>query len=279
MTLPDEIERVALLGWHLYPASTRTKAACFKGATDAATHDLDRLAGWAAEYPGCNWRVVVGPSQLWALDVDAAGDDHAADGIAALKALIATNGPLPPKPTTRSGGGGSAIFFRHNGEPISGNTGTPAPGIDPRRGRLSITIPPSIHIRSRLRYRWLLAPWDVGPPDAPQWLLDAVRPPPEPQRPYDPSVTTDTRARRALMRAMDRISTAPSGAANDTLNRQAYQVARHVAARVISEQEAVECLFAAAQQRAIPYREAKATIQSAFRSGFMKPLEAAWASR
>ena len=276
MTLPPEIERVALLGWHLYPASTHTKAACFKSATDAATYDLDQLAKWSQEYPHCNWRVVVGPSKLWALDIDAPGPDHAADGIAAIRALIAANAPLPPKPTTRSGGGGSAIFFRHNGEPIAGKTGTPAPGIDPRRGRLSITIPPSIHIRSRRPYRWLVAPWDVDAPTAPQWLLDAVRPTPEPARTYDPEVTTDARARRVLMRAMDRISTAPQGTANDTLNRAAYQVARHVAARVMSEQEAIEALFAAAQARAIPFREAKATIQSAFRSGFQRPLEAAW---
>lgn len=165
MRLHPDIERVALLGWHLYPTSMRTKAACLRGATDAATCDLDQIERWSREFPGCNWRVVFGPSGLWGLDCDVP-PGHAHDGIANLNALVKLHGPLPARPQARSGGGGLALFFRNDGEPIIGEAGHPALGIDPRRGRQSQTIPPlaiiapvsriggsSLHGKSMLRRR------------------------------------------------------------------------------------------------------------------------------
>ena len=135
MTLHPDIERLALLGWRLYPASQYSRAACIKNAADLATPDLDQLSRWSREFPGCGWRVVMQGSGIWALDVDVPSSDHAADGMAALAPLVAAHAPLPPRPTARSGGGGCALLFRHNGEPISGKTGTPTPGLDPRRER------------------------------------------------------------------------------------------------------------------------------------------------
>jgi hypothetical protein len=233
---------------------------------------LDTLAEWAREFSDCNWRVVMGPSNLWGLDIDAAGAEHKADGIAAFADLAKAYAPLPRQPRTRSGGGGLALFFRGTDQPISGKTGTPAPGIDPRRGGLSVTIPPSIHHTTGVRYRWITAPWDVAPPVAPDWLLRLVRPPPEPAR-QDVDIVTSSAATRALIKAMAAIRDAPSGAANDTLNRRAHYVARCVAGGALSEEEAVNALYAAALDRRIPAREAIATLKSAFRSGRARPLE------
>jgi len=177
--IPPELEAVARLGWAVFPASQYSKASCFSGAHDAATSDLDIIAAWCRRFPGCNWRVAFGLSRLWGFDVDTPGPDHKADGISAMRDLVARYGGLPECPTTRSGGGGYAIFFRHSGEPIIGKTGHPAPGIDPRRGRQSVTIPPSIHTTTMRPYVWLRPPWATDAPEAPQWLLEAVRPPPE----------------------------------------------------------------------------------------------------
>ena len=145
MDLHPDVERLALLGWRLHPASRYSRAACIKNAADLATRDLAQLARWSREFPDCCWRVVMEGSGIWALDVDVPGEDHKADGVAALVSLVAMHGPIPPRPTTRSGGGGCALFFRHSGEPISGKTGTPVAGLDPRRGRLAIALPPSVH--------------------------------------------------------------------------------------------------------------------------------------
>ena len=178
MNLHPAIERLGLLGWRLYPVSQFNRAACIKQAADLATHDLDQLARWSNEFPRCGWSVVMQGSGIWALDVDVPSEDHAADGMKALADLMAEHGALPPCPTTRSGGGGSALFFWHGGEPISGKTGTPSPGLDPRRGRLAVTVPPSIHHRTRRPYRWIVPPWELSPPPAPTWLLRLVAPPP-----------------------------------------------------------------------------------------------------
>jgi hypothetical protein len=202
------------------------------------------------------------------LDIDAPGEDHAADGIAAMRDLTTQHGPLPLCPATRSGGGGYAVFFRHAGEPIIGKTGHPAPGIDPRRGRQSVTIPPSIHLTTKRPYVWLRPPWQVNAPAAPDWLLHAVRPPPEPPRSAIPDLTDGDKARRyavaALRRAIGRVATAPAGSANDTLNRESFSLAKFLG--VVSEAEIRECLLAGARARAIPIREALATINSGLRS-------------
>jgi hypothetical protein len=264
--IPDGIERLALLGWRMHPAvnAPGSRAACFPDATDASTHDLDTLAGWARKYPGCNWRVVMEGSGIWALDLDVHPGE--ANGIEAMQRLVKQYGPLPPRPTIRSGGGGLVIFFRHNGEPIIGKGGVPAPGIDPRRGRLSVTLPPSYHHRTRWPYKWLVAPWDISPPDAPQWLLDAVKPPPEPPAPAFDRQPDGKSETRILDWAISRVQTAPSGAGNSTLNGQAFFVGRYIAQGIISSQSAYAALMTAARARKIPAHEARATIQSGFRA-------------
>lgn len=268
--IPDDIERVALLGWHVFPASSASKAGAFKGAHLAATCDLNIIARWCEEYRRCNWRLVFGPSRLWGLDVDAAGATHQADGIAALRTLTEQNGPLPARPMTRSGGGGYALFFAHNGEKIAGKSGTPAPGIDPRRGMLSVTIPPSIHTVTRKPYRWLVKPWEVNPPTAPDWLLKLVEPPPEPSYATAPIDTTD-QARRRLYRAAMAVLDAAEGQRNDVLNRRSYQIGRMIGAGLLGEDEATNALYGAARQIGLDHSEIQATIKSGINSGRRSP--------
>ena len=189
---------------------------------------------WSREFPGCNWRMVCEGSGVWGLDVDAPSEDHAADGVAALASLVKQHGPIPPRPMTRSGGGGYALFFRHRGEPIHGATGWPVPGIDPRRGRLSVTVPPSIHIRTRRPYAWVVAPWELSPPDAPGWLLKAVAPPPDACLRGLSRVTSPTPIQHAagIMPKLHcgtrsaALPSAPGGQRNDILNRQTFSLAR-----------------------------------------------------
>ncbi len=268
MVIPEEIERVALLGWHVYPASSTSRAACFKGASDQATSDLDVVARWCGEYPRCNWRVVFGPSRLWGIDLDV--PPHHEDGLSAFKAIAAEHPKMPPHPVMQTGSGGIGLFFDWSGEPIIGRSGHPAPGIDPRRGRLSQTIPPSIHITVGQPYRWLVPPWQVSPPKAPAWLLDLMAPPPPPPARPRPELVGDEKRRRyavaALRNAIETVATAPAGQANDTLNRQTYQMARFLAEGSLTEAEITDCLMSAARVRAIPMREAMATIGSGLRA-------------
>ncbi len=272
MTLHPDVERLALLGWRLHPGSQYSRTACIKNAADAATHDLDQLAQWSGEFPGCGWRVVMQGSGIWALDVDVPSPDHAADGMKALRDLAAAHGPIPPRPMTRSGGGGCALFFRHDGEPIAGATGTPSPGLDPRRGRLTVTVPPSIHPRTRRPYRWIVAPWDLAPPPAPAWLLRLVAPPPAPAMPDRPGRLQDggEKPRRyavaALRHAVERVALAQQGTRNDTLNREAYAMTRFVSDGALAPSEIATALAYAGRQAGLEPAQIKGTLASALRA-------------
>lgn len=272
MTLHPDVERLALLGWRLHPASRFSRASCIRRAADLATCDLDCLARWSAEFPDCNWRVVMAGSSIWALDVDAPGPHHGADGIKALAALVAVHGPIPPRPATRSGGGGCALFFLHRGEPIAGATGTPCPGIDPRRGRLTVTIPPSIHHRTRMRYRWITPPWEIAAPPAPDWLLQLVAPLPKSPLPAPHPVANTGQPGRfyaigALRRAVEQVATAPDGQRNDTLNRAAWSLSRFIADGLLTPPEIAEALAHASQVAGLERREVVRTLSSALAAG------------
>jgi len=277
IALHPDVERLALLGWRLHPVSRWSRAACIKDAADRATSDLDQLARWANDFPGCGWRVVMEGSGIWALDIDVPSADHAADGMKALVELVAMHGSLPPRPTTRSGGGGLALFFQHNGEAISGRTGTPVPGLDPRRGALAVTVPPSIHPRTGRSYRWIVAPWDLTPPPAPAWLLRLVAPPPAPamsdvpKRLQDGGSTPRRYAVAALRRAVERVATARQGTRNDALNQQAFAMARFIRDNALDPSEVALALTCAAREAGLHPPEIEQTLASALRAGRGRP--------
>lgn len=268
--IPPDLYRVARLGWHVYPVRRGSRAACFRGAVDAATCNTDTIGTWCARWPGCGWRVVTGPSGLFALDVDRPGT-HAADGVAALAALVRQHGPLPPRPMTRTGGsGGAVLFFRHCGEALRGQSGCPAPGLDPHRGRQAVTIPPAIHAATGGAYTWRIPPWQVPPPPIPSWLarllapIDNTLPPP-------PRHVDSARAQGALVRALHAICDAPVGTANTTLNARAYALGRWCGAGLLDMATARDTLLHAAARRRIPVAEARATVRSGLNAGQRNP--------
>jgi hypothetical protein len=265
MKLPTCVENLALLGWKIHPCYSGSRASCFIGANDQSTSDLDILGKWSREFPGCNWRVRMEGSGIFALDLDVPGGEHKHDGIAAMASLVSIHGILPRRPTIRTGGGGLVIFFRYNGEVIRGDAGCPLPGIDPRRGRLTVTIPPSSHHRTRKPYIWLTPPWEVSPPDCPPWLSSLLAPPPA--QPYvDRDKTKSSPAADLIMsRALTAISRAQQGTRNACLNRWAFILALRVNAGELSESEACDGLMRAGAQAGMSIPESRATISSAFR--------------
>jgi hypothetical protein len=273
VTLHPDVERLACLGWRLHPASRTSRAACFEDAADLATYDLTQLEQWARKYPRCAWRVVMEGSRIWALDLDVPGPDHDHDGVAAFKDLVKEHGPVPPRPTIRTGSGGLVLFFRHNGESIIGKTGTPCPGIDPRRGRLTVTVPPSQHIRTGLAYRWMITPWDLEPPPAPGWLLRLVAPPVQkPLPPSRPLHGSNDRQRiyavAALRHGVERAAAAPSGQRNHTLNQEVFSLCRRfVPDSLLTPQEIADAMAHAGVAAGLDRREVEQTLVSALKAG------------
>jgi hypothetical protein len=271
LNLHPDLERVALLGWRLTPVWAN-RAGCFKGYIDAATHDLDQIERWQHEYRGCNWSVIPDGSSVWALDVDVPSADHEADGWSAFLAMQERHGALPAAPHGRSGGGGHLFVFKDAGHPIKCESGWPQPGFDPRARRVQFTIAPSLHGRTRRPYTWQVAPWEVAPPVAPQWLLNAVAPPPERARPARPSIPTTDSASRALARAVDTVIGALPGRRNSTLNRAAYIAGGFAGAGVLGERDAVVALYAAGRHIGLADAECRVTIRSGFEAGFKNPV-------
>jgi hypothetical protein len=269
--MPPDLERLALIGWHLYPCSRVGKAGLWKGAQAEATCDLNILSRWSRDHPSVNWRVVFGRSGIWGLDVDSL-ETHAHDGIASMARLVAGHGPLPAGPRARSGGGGILLFFRDPGglalRGSSEKLGEAWAGIDPKRGAQTQTIPPSVHTVTGRDYRWLVPPWEVAPPDAPEWLTTALRTPPPPpivwrelgdQRGVDAHERLH-RAARAIMEARD-------GSRNIVLNRRAWGIAKLVGAGLLDERHAVDMLYGAARSIGLDHNEIRETIHSAMVSG------------
>jgi hypothetical protein len=275
--IPRDIEKVALLGWQLYPCSRTGKAGLWKGAQSEATSDLNILSRWSRDHPSCNWRVVFGRSGIWGLDVDSL-ETHACDGLASMAALVAANGPLPAGPRARSGGGGVLLFFRDpGGLAIVGSSeklGEAWAGIDPKRGAQTQTIPPSVHTTTGRAYRWLTPPWEVSPPDAPEWLRTALRTPPPPA--YVHREIGDQRGidgHERLHRACRAIMEAREGQRNIVLNRRAYGVARMVGAGLLDERIAVDALYRVGRDIGLDHDEVRGTIHSALVAGRRKPTE------
>lgn len=270
--LHPDVARLAHLGWRLYPCAPSRKG-MLKGYTDAATSDFCTLERWCREYPRCNWAVVPEGSGVWALDVDAPSPDHTADGVAALRGLCDRHGPLPPRPHGRSGGGGHLLVFRDAGHPIRAKTGTPAPGLDPRAGRAAFTIAPSVHRRGG-RYRWVVAPWELEPPTAPGWLLDALGPPPAAPAPERSFAPTGDRALRHLDRVSRTVVCAAPGGRNAALNRAAFSAGRWVGAGLLHERDAAAALYDAARAAGLDDAEIRGTLRSGLLAGARRPVEA-----
>ncbi|MCK8788233.1 bifunctional DNA primase/polymerase [Roseomonas sp. NAR14] len=279
MSLHPDLERLALIGWRLVPQTPKTRKGYWRGYRDDATHDLDTLERWQREYPHANWCVETGPaSRMWVLDVDVPSAGHAADGIAALRRLIEQHGPLPDRPTGRSGSGGYALVFRWTDDaPTRSRTGWPVAGLDVRSHRVVQTIAPSIHRHTGKPYKWAIAPWEMAAPPAPKWLLEACAPPPEPKLPPRPMLPTTDKAMRRLDRACVEVVGAVSGTRNATLNKQAFAVGRWLGAGLLGEHEAVGALYAAARHAGLEDLEARDTIRSGLTAGAARPVEARFA--
>jgi hypothetical protein len=270
VSLHPDIKRLAALGWRLSPTS-RSRKGLFAGYVDAATSDDQVLERWAARYPESNWVVVPERSGIWALDVDAPSLDHSADGVAALRALCDTHGGLPPRPHGRSGGGGHLLIFRDGGHALRNAPGVPCPGIDPRAGRASFTVSPSRHRRGGL-YRWLVAPWDLEAPMAPDWLIGLLARPPLRTRVRRSAIRTENHTRRILGHAIDKVRNATPGERNATLNRQAFIIGGLIAADAICEALAASSLYHAGRSAGLSDAETKATVRSGLLAGRKCPL-------
>lgn len=121
------------------------------------------------------------------------------------------------------------------------------------------------------RYRWADARGAL--PALPEWLREQlIERPTVVNRTHVPERSSgDTWARTALVLETDRVSRAPDGRRNDTLNSAAYSLGQISGAGLLDDRVVVESLSAAAISAGLTSREALRTIESGLAAGMRSP--------
>jgi len=260
---------VDLPPWPVFPLPPREKKPRIKWR-GAATRDAEQIARWRRQEPGANWGAAMGVAAgVWALDLD--GDE----GRDSLNALIASHGALPRAPAQRTGRGLQLFFAWPEGRGVRNyqtakqrQAGKIGAGVDVRGDGGFVVVPPSVHPNGN-RYRWVAgrSPHELDPPLAPTWLLDLVAPLPKPRRKpkVEPSEIRGERYVRAAFRAaVDRVARCPGGDRNNTLNAEAWSIAKFVRAGKLDYEAWHAVFFEAATAAGLDAIEAERTLRSAW---------------
>lgn len=183
-------------------------------------------------------------------------------------------GSLQPytTPTVLTGGGGLHLYFAAP-TPCPGNSSSRiAPHVDTRGDGGQVVFVGSIHPTTGAVYRWAdgLSPDEVPLIPVPDEILAAL----EPKRNIpktEPITGTSRYAERALDGEIRRLSEAPEGQRNDTLNRCAYSLGQLVGGAVLQHTDVSSRLLSAALAVGLSESEASRTIRSGMASGLTQP--------
>jgi bifunctional DNA primase/polymerase-like protein len=240
----DAALKLIAQGLHCLPCADNKRPTCPNGFYDATTNPEALRALWAT-HPGPLVAVRTGKaSDFTVLDIDPKHSE--------ARSWWAENRErLPTTRTHRTRSGGLHLLFRY----VSGlkcSASKIAPGIDIRsEGGYVIWWP--AHGCPVLN--------DAPIADAPDWLIDALRPPPPPIRPKVSPISVNG-IRRVLQGLIRTVVTASEGERNRITFWAACRAAEMIEAGHLTEGEAVAELTAASAYAGLPECEAVRTIQS-----------------
>jgi hypothetical protein len=176
----------------------------------------------------------------WVLDIDI---KTSVDGREWLAAMEAAHGKLPDTYRVSTANGGEHIFFNY--APGVRNRGKLGAGVDVR-GEGGFVVAAGSVMGDGRRYTALN---DSAIAAAPQWLLDLVLPPPQPEYrgdwQYQPGAN-DRYVNRAVESELAEVASCPSGSRGYQLNASAYALGTIVGAGALSRSEAEHGLWDAA---------------------------------
>ncbi|WP_020388538.1 bifunctional DNA primase/polymerase [Kribbella catacumbae] len=231
----------------------------------AAATDPARITALVAAVPYGQLAVRTGAvSGLLVVDVDPA---HG--GTASLHHLV-NEGLLPHTLRVITGSGGLHLYYRHPGQPMPSRPMPGRSGIDIKADGGYVVLPPSIHHRTGLPYRWATS--GSGATEMPPALVAACLPP-MPAESFTPRTSPAatqpgggiSHPDKLLTAHLDAVRRAPKGRRRTTLYGAARGVARMVAAGVIDQAAAVTALTYVGHQVAQTDRDIRAAIAGAFR--------------
>jgi hypothetical protein len=270
-----------LVGWPVFPchnmlASWRCscgRADCTSpgkhprtktGVKDASRSEA-QIREWWTRWPDANIGLATGkPSGLLVVDLD--GEQ----GLISWMRLLLDHGPVPDTIEVVTGSGGRHVYFAMFDNDLGNTAGRLGPAIDTRGTGGYVLAPPSNHA-SGSAYEWRrgLAP---GIAAVPGWIVQALSPQRETpaQRPTFRSGDSSRYGAAALKHTLDRISAAPEGERNNTLNVETFKIAQLVGGGEIDPRGIADQLEAASTDP--DRRKVKETIQRALRDGVQHPL-------
>jgi hypothetical protein len=156
-------------GLAIFPCRVRDKRPATENGCKGATRDLDQIRDWWKVDPNFNIGIATGaPSGVFVVDIDSDNGERALVKLGVLSDTVEST-------TAR----GRHVYFRMPTTIAIGNSaGKIAGHVDVRGTGGYVLAPPSIHPSGK-RYAWS-ADCTASVADAPQWLIDRLKPKPRP---------------------------------------------------------------------------------------------------
>ena len=252
------------------------KKPLLKDWPNAASADRAQWRQWLQQYPRAGLAAITGRAGgIIVIDVDARGEEHDADGIAALEGLKSRLGALPKTVESRTPSGGSHYFFRWPAGLVARIPSRPLrPGVDIRADGAMVAIPTGKRTPGRT---WVLDPREQAIAALPARWLGAVlpstpaRPAPAP-RWSNGGAHCAARAARIIERAAERVAAAAPGTRHAALVAAARLAGGVIAGMGADHHDAAALLTSAATAAGLPADEAHAAIQWGIETGSADPV-------
>ncbi len=241
---------LAARGFFIFPCAENKIPTCPHGFKDASADPAIVTALWH-QYPAPLIGVATGAiSGLDVLDIDPR--HGGGKWLATHEANI-----LPTRIHQTRSGGWHYIFKHHPG--LRNSAGKIAPGVDVRADGGYVIWWPACGLP--VPNDMPIAPW-------PEWLLQILTPPPKlrPAVPRTDFKGGSTYANAALRHAIQAVACAGEGTRNETLNREAFSLARFISTGDLPVQVIAKALATAALAAGLTSREITATLTSALRA-------------
>ncbi|GAA0609757.1 bifunctional DNA primase/polymerase [Kribbella sandramycini] len=274
--------------WHaerglaVFPLRPGTKVPVFKDEDwqQLATTDRAVITGWWSEVP-YNIGLATGAAGLIVLDLDkprtaekAVPEQWASRGVTSgrdvLDALAFDVGQRLPKTwTVATPSGGQHLYFRQPARtPLGNSAGRLGWKVD-TRGQGGYVVAAGSMVGGR-RYRATVI---RRPAPLPEWLTEALTPPPAP---VPEPISLNARSNEAyglaaLTRHLDKLLASTEGRRNDDLNFAAYSLGQVVAIGALMPAVVRDELLSAAMRIGLARREAERTISNGMTAGIRKP--------
>ena len=272
MTTPLEaaLGYAGLDGYGVFPCTAKKIPIKIEGLFDhgfaSATTDADVIKTAWATYTAADIGLAL-PQGVLVVDVDVAKGKQGRADFFRLFGRAAEEMTTAVSTTAR---GGWHVYFRFDPSLQLVQT-TITSSLDVRIGGLGYVIAPS----PGNGRRWIQPLLSTPLMEAPQWLLERLRRPPEPERgaakPFEGQMSA--RAQEALDRACAALAAAPPGARDGTIGQVVYRVGRLAAAGEVDAESALAALLKAMASNPGTDKSHHDKVERCFNDGFKNPAE------